>query len=328
MGLGLGLFRAGSHDVVDIPGCPVQMRGINETVESVRAALAESEVSLYDEVKHSGHLRYITVREGAGTGEILVGLVTRSPAFPSGDELARNLLSQVRGVVGVVQNINPHKGNVIFGRSSRILSGRDYMEEVVCGIRIRLGITSFFQVNTAVAGIAYETILRHVLPTAPWTEPTPPNDSTLLDLYSGVGSIGLTAAAHVEDVWGIEEVGESVELARSASHANNLDNAHFRQGLVEEVLPELSANLRRRRGANHRIVVVVNPPRKGVEPKVVELLLEARPLRIAYLSCEPRTLFRDLARFEAGRYEVKHIEAFDMFPQAEQVETLAVLAPP
>jgi len=190
------------------------------------------------------------------------------------------------------------------------------LEEVVCGVRVRLGLTSFFQVNTAVAEKAYEAIVRSLEPN---------NDMTLLDLYSGVGAVGLIASSHVRRVIAIEEVTEAIELAGAGAHLNDIHNVEFKQGFVEERLPSLAADLRRGGVSRDRVSAVVNPPRGGLDAGVVRTLLEIAPQRIAYLSCSPMTLIRDLGRFLDGGYRVRHVELFDMFPQTEQVETLAVL---
>ncbi|MGB2986008.1 MAG: 23S rRNA (uracil(1939)-C(5))-methyltransferase RlmD [Phycisphaerae bacterium] len=323
----LGLYKAGSHEVIDIPGCPTQMDGLNRAVEVIRTAIEKSSVCLYDEVQHTGDLRFVTARQGVATGEILIGFVTRTEEFPCGDQLACYVMNHCNGTVGVVQNINPKKGNVIFGSMNRLLAGRDHLEEVICGTRIRLGVTSFFQVNTAVAEKAYESILAYVTCKALAGEPpVAPGHVTLLDLYAGVGTIGLVAARHVRQVYGIEEVGEAVGFARAAAHVNGVDNAVFQEGLVEQRLPQLTDRLRKEGVDRNRLVVVVNPPRKGLDARVIEQLLEAGPVRIAYLSCAPDTLLRDLVRFENGGYRVAHVELFDMFPQTGQVETLAIIA--
>ena len=178
------------------------------------------------------------------------------------------------------------------------------------------GLTSFFQVNTAVAEKAYAAIIGGLALRA---------RDVLLDLYSGVGAVGLVAARHVERVYGIEEVSEAVEFARAASRTNSFKNTEFLAGLVEERLPALVGELRGRGLTGNRVAAVVNPPRKGVDRKVVGQLLEAMPGRIAYLSCSPMTLLRDLDHLVKGGYRVRRVELFDMFPQTELVETLAIL---
>ena len=370
----LGLYRAGTHEVVDIPGCPVQGDAINRVVEAIRAGLSRFDVQLYDEVAHHGDLRFVTVRQGSGTGEMLVGFVTREDAFPGGDALAEFLMERGQGVVGVVQNVNPEKGNVIFGRTSRRLAGRDFLEEIVCGVRIRLGVTSFFQINTQVAEAAYRAMVRYLIsadsagrvdegeektadPCVEAGASDPPQPSlvqggeekgggdsvdsdladsaavgdaphartTLLDLYAGVGTIGLVAARNVRNVIGIEEVAEAVEHAGCAAAANGIANVRFEQGRVERRLSSLVNELRAKGVGPDEMAVAVNPPRKGLAGGVGDMLTAASPERIAYLSCNPVTLARDLVRFERGGYRVARVELFDMFPQTEQVETLAML---
>jgi 23S rRNA (uracil1939-C5)-methyltransferase len=312
----LGLYRAGSHDVVDIPDCPVQLRDLNQAIEVIRRGIDRCGIDLYDEVAHTGDLRFVSVRQGASTAEVLVGFVTRTSEFAGREPLTHFVMDRCTGVVGVVQNINPRMGNVIFGPETRLLSGRDYLEEQVCGIRIRLGLTSFFQVNTATAEKAYEAIISHL---------SLSKDMTLLDLYSGVGAVGLIASPHVRRVIAIEEVPEAIDLADSAARANGLDNIESWEGLVETRLTGLLAESPRESMAGEHLAVAVNPPRKGLDPRVVRTLVQLGPGRIAYLSCYPRTLLRDLGRLANGGYRVSHVELFDMFPQTEQVETLAIV---
>ncbi|MCH8967021.1 MAG: 23S rRNA (uracil(1939)-C(5))-methyltransferase RlmD [Planctomycetes bacterium] len=312
----LGLYRASSHEVVDIPGCPIQMDGLNRAIETIRAGLNTFEIELYDEVSHTGDLRFITVRQGHATSELLVGFVTRTEQFPGGMELAQAVMQQCDGVIGVVQNINPDKGNVIFGSTNRLMVGRRYVVETVCGVRLRLGLRSFFQVNTPVAELAYGAIQRHL---------QLDHRTTLLDLYCGVGAIGLVTAGSVLRVIGMEAVSESIEFAREAARDNDLLNVEFRRGLVEERLPQVVTDLRRAGISAGRLAVVVNPPRKGLEHKVRRMLIQMGAIRIAYLSCSPPSLVRDLKYFLEGGYRLRYVEAFDMFPQTPQVETLAIL---
>ena len=183
-------------------------------------------------------------------------------------------------------------------------------------MRIRLGLTSFFQVNTGVAEQAYRSIQNGLMLKA---------DDVLLDLYCGVGSIGLTTARHVSKVIGIEEVGEAVHFAIDAARANGIRNAEFQVGKVEERLPRLIKHLQREGVSSARISLAVNPPRKGIHRRCVDVILETQPSRIAYLSCSPVTLVRDTKLLAEGGYRLQRVELFDMFPQTDQVETLVVL---
>jgi 23S rRNA (uracil1939-C5)-methyltransferase len=315
-GVALGLYREDSHEVVDIPDCPVHIDGINTVIEVIRAGIDHVSLPLYDETTREGELRFVTVRVGVGTGDILVGLITKSQCGAEVEALADYIVQRDASVVGVLHNVNPARGNVVFGRQTRLLTGQPFVEEVVCGVRVRLGLTSFFQVNTGVAQAAYEAI-RDRLDLS--------DSDTLLDLYCGVGAIGLTAAHHVGRVFGIEEVPEAVHLAIEAAKANGVGNAEFHVGRVEDRLPRVLKNLSRGGVVESVLKLAVNPPRKGIVRRVAEAICEARPARIAYLSCAPVTLVRDLKWLMRGGYHLKSVELFDMFPQTDQVETLAVL---
>lgn len=315
-GIAIGLYREDSHVVVDIPQCPIQTAGINRVLEDIRSGIESAGLRLYDESTHSGDLRFVTVRQGINTGELLAGLVTRTESRAGVQEVVDHIVSRNAKVEGVLQNINPRPGNVVFGAKTTLLTGREYLEELVCDVRIRLGLTSFFQVNTGVAEQAYRAIQDGLMLTA---------DDVLVDLYCGVGSIGLTGARHVSKVVGIEEAGEAVHFAMDSAGANGIRNAEFQVGKVEDRLPQVVKHLQRVGVWGARIKLAVNPPRKGIHRRIVDVILEAQPSRIAYLSCSPVTLVRDSKLLAEGGYRLQRVELFDMFPQTDQVETLAVL---
>lgn len=316
-GIALGLYRQDSHVVVDIPQCPVQAAGINRVLEDIRSGIESAGLRLYDESTHRGDLRFVTVRQGVHTGDLLVGLVTRTDSPEGVREVADYIVSRNAEVVGVLQNINPRSGNVVFGAKTLLLTGRDYLEELVCDVHIRLGLTSFFQVNTGVAEQAYGAIQDGLMLAA---------DDVLVDLYCGVGSIGLTTASHVSKVIGIEEVGEAVHFAIASARANGIRHSEFQVGKVEDRLPRLVKQLQRDGVPGARMKLAVNPPRKGIHRRIVDVILEAQPSRIAYLSCSPVTLVRDSKLLSEGGYRLQRVELFDMFPQTDQVETLVVFA--
>lgn len=305
---------------MDIPGCPVQTDRINAAVEVLREAISRTCVSIYDENTHGGDLRYVSVRHGIRTHQILLGIVSANRRLLNGENLAREIMSRCENAVGLVLNVNPSRGNAIFGPTCVTLAGRPYLEEIVCGVSVRLGLLSFFQVNTAVAELAYRAIVRHLVDAFGYNAPR----ATLLDLYCGVGTIGLVAARRVERVVGIESNAEAVRLAQASAELNGLTNVTTFEGLVED---RLDAVFKESAGQHRHgpALVAVNPPRKGLSASVVDRIATFAPTRVAYLSCAPRTLIRDLERFTAQGYTVRHVELFDMFPHTDQVETLAIL---
>ena len=312
----LGLYQADSHEVTDIPGCPVQDPRLNDVIEILREAVIASGITLYDEATHSGDLRFVTARLGAVTGEVLIGLVTRGAETPVVRSIADQIFEAGQGVVGVALNVNPEPGNVIFGPDTFTLAGRPWFEERICGRTLRLGVASFFQVNTGVAELAYQAIVGGMGLSA---------SSTLIDLYCGVGAIGMMAADQAGDVIGIEEVSEAIQFGRQAAKANGIRNMTFRRGLVERELPGLASRLMRTGMRGDRLCVAVNPPRRGLDRSVVDLLIQVGAGRMAYLSCEPLTLVRDLKQLCRGDYRVTSVVCFDMFPQTRNVETLVLL---
>ena len=323
--IGLGLYKEGSHEVVDIPNCPVQMVGINQAIEQLRRLLLEFETTIYGSGAADGQLRYVTVRQSLASGAVLVGLVTKTDELDRGTDLAEQLMARTQEIVGVVQNVNSDDGNAVFGTESRTLAGQDYLEEQVAGVGVHLGIASFFQVNTRVAEAAYYAILSGL---------SPGPEDVLLDLYAGVGAVGLVCASRVKRVIGVEEVAEAVRLAHQAAKSQSISNVEFRKGRVEDLLPEVSraGQLIKDGGSGRggssgggRMHVVINPPRRGVDRLVMTSLLRARPDRVAYLSCDPTTLVRDLRYLMDGGYRIRQVQPFDMFPQTDKVETLVIL---
>ncbi len=314
--IGFGLYRTGSHEVIDIPDCPVQMDGLNRIVARLRQLIFELDVSIYDESNHTGDLRFITLRQSEATNEALLTFVTRDDVFPSGGELARQIMADCESVVGVLQNVNDRVGNAIFGERTMLIAGNEWIEEEVCDARIRLGATSFFQINTQVAELAYQSIHTALEPT---------HEDALIDLYCGVGTIGLTLANYVRKVTGIESAAEAITLGNESARTNSLENVRLIDGAVEERLQELIDELTHSNVKGNHLLAAVNPPRKGLTPKIITQLTDAGPRRIAYLSCWPFSLTRDLVRFDKAGYRVIDLQCFDMFPQTPQVETLAVL---
>ncbi|MGB0716068.1 MAG: 23S rRNA (uracil(1939)-C(5))-methyltransferase RlmD [Phycisphaerae bacterium] len=312
----LGLYLAGTHNVLDIPGCPVQLPDLNHAIEHVREAIAAADISIYNESDGSGDLRFVTVRQGMRTGELLVGVVTRDERCHGLDVFCSQLEKASANIVGVVQHVNPKVGNAMFGGRNITRSGRDYMEEEIAGLRIRLGLTSFFQVNTSVAESAYRTMVERL---------HLDRRETLFDLYAGVGTIGMVASSSAYQTIGIEIVEEAVEFARDSAQANGIGNCTFRSGSVEQALPHVVRDMAKTGLTASRALVAVNPPRRGIDQGVLEQIVRLRPARLAYLSCEPRTLVRDLKYLTGHDFALRHVELFDMFPYTPKVETLAII---
>jgi 23S rRNA (uracil1939-C5)-methyltransferase len=262
-------------------------------------------VTAYDEGRLTGTLRYVVLRASAA-GAVLVTLVIARDAFPQGAALADELRAAHPEIVGVVQNVNPTRGNVIFGDRERTLAGSAALEDRVGPVRLRVSSRSFFQANRDVAALAYAAIAGAAALSG---------SETVVDAYAGVGGIALTLAPHAGRVIGIEQHPAAVEDAAWSAAASGIGNARFVAGDVAGSLADVGA----------AEVVVLNPPRKGCAPEVLRAAAGLGPRTIAYLSCSPETLLRDLGALRRLGYRTASLTPFDMLPHTPHLEALAVL---
>ncbi|MBI5477288.1 MAG: 23S rRNA (uracil(1939)-C(5))-methyltransferase RlmD [Deltaproteobacteria bacterium] len=293
-----------SHRPVDMTGCLVPEAPVQAAAEAAVAAAAALGVPVYDERRRTGLLRYVVSRANS-SGQTLVVLVAAAD-FPEAEALARGLRARCPFVVGVILDVNTASGGVILGGAGRVLDGVDEVEEDLGGVRLVLGARAFFQVNRAQAARLYVLCaeLAALRPT-----------DVLLDLYSGVGGIALTLAPRAARVIGIEASAAAVASARRAASAAS-SSCEFRCGDVAPLLAEVA----------HADVVVLDPPRKGCAPAVLVRLAALAPRRIVYVSCDPRSLARDLDRLAALGYRTSEVQPLDLFPGTAHVECVAALS--
>jgi 23S rRNA (uracil1939-C5)-methyltransferase len=292
-----------SHRPVDMTGCVVPEEPVQAAAEAAVAVVAARGVPIYDERRRTGLVRYVVARANAH-GEVLVVLVAAAD-FPEADTLARDLRARCPAVAGVVLDVNRTTGGAILGGAGRTLDGVDGLEEELGGVRLRLGARAFFQVNRAQATRLYARCAE--------AAELQPGD-VLLDLYSGVGGIALTLAPAAARVVGIESSAEAVAAASLAA-AQVATPCDFRCGDVAALLA----------GVERADVVVLDPPRKGCEPAVLERVAALAPRRIVYVSCDPGSLARDLDRLAARGYQAGAVQPVDLFPGTAHVECVAAL---
>ncbi len=313
-----GFFRPDTHEVVDLSpgsgrdpdgGCRIQHPLVNRVIAAVRELVRERGIPAYDEAAGEGLLRHLVVRVGVHTGEALAVLVLNGGALPGEDAFARDLMERVPEVVGVVKNIQMHRTNVILGPVTRVIRGRDHIIEELGGLRFKVSARSFFQVNPVQA----ERLYALALDAAGLS-----GGESLVDAYCGTGTMALLAARRSRRVVGIEEVPEAVRDARENARVNGIKNVRFVVGKVEETLGAV------RDDGRSPDVVLLDPPRKGCEPAVLQACLELAPGRLVYVSCNPVTLARDLALL-ALAYRVEEVRPVDLFPQTPHVECVARL---
>jgi 23S rRNA (uracil1939-C5)-methyltransferase len=305
-----GLYRPESHDVVDISSCPVHPEPVHRVIQQLKREIERLGVEPYDERSDRGDLRYLDIRYSFWSREIVLTLITRHAAFSRGSELARALTKRFGFITGVAQNINEDSGNVIWGARSRSLAGRDTVIERIGAWKLRLPVGVFSQANPSVAGKLYEKVASLAALTG---------KEIVLDLYCGVGPISLHIAPAAELVWGVDESSLAIATAKQNARMNGVSNCRFFDEAV-------AAKLEEAKQVFPRVdLVVVNPPRKGVQRDAMAALLALLPPRIIYVSCEPATLARDLDLFSQNGYRVIGLQPFDMFPQTENVETVALV---
>ncbi len=305
-----GLYVPGTHRVMDISSCAVHPRSVNQVIQYLKRKCAELNVIPYDERADNGELRYFDLRYSFARREVSVTLVTRHREFSQGGPLARAIMRKFSSVIGVIQNINEERGNVIWGDSYRILAGRDTILEKIGAMTLAFPAGVFSQASPASAKNLYDLVYEM----AGLNE-----DSAALDLYCGVGPISLTLSRSARLVWGIDESPLSINAAKQNARRNGVGNCRFIQGDVGLKVAEAKSQLGR------IDCIVVNPPRKGVQAEALKAILELQAPRLVYVSCDPGSLVRDLDQLLNRGYRVSGIRSLDMFPQTDQVETVALL---
>jgi 23S rRNA (uracil1939-C5)-methyltransferase len=305
----LGAYAPRSHAVVDLAGCRVVEPPLDDVAAALRDLFERAGVAPYDERTLTGDLRHVVLRANHA-GAVLAVWVAARPDLPDTETLARRFRAARPEVAGVVLNVNRSRGNVIFGDDDRLpdrlLDGEATLEERVGAVRLVLSARAFFQANRGVAALAYAEAARALAPR--------PGERAV-DVYAGAGGIALTLAREVAEVIGIEEhAGAVADAARSAA-LTGAANARF-------VADDAAAGLR---ALDRADLVVVNPPRKGCDPAVLAEVVRLAPRAVAYLSCNPDTLARDLAVLAGHGYATRTVTPYDMLPHTPHVEALAVL---
>jgi 23S rRNA (uracil1939-C5)-methyltransferase len=310
----VGLHEAERYDaILDIERCLLQSEPMNAILREVRAFMRERGASVYRQASEDGLLRFLVLREGRATGEVMVNLVTASPDVATARALADHLRGRCREVTSVVLNVNPKKAAVAVGVEEHPIVGNDTIRERLGGIEFSISANSFFQTNTGQAERLFAIVAEYAALTG---------REVVFDLYSGTGAISLLLAREARAVYGIELVPAAIEDATRNARANGITNCAFLPGEVRHVLPELL-----RQGIRAE-VVVADPPRAGFHPKALRAVLALAPGRIVYVSCNPATLARDLATLRAGGYRLTAVQPLDMFPHTPHIEVVARLERP
>ncbi len=306
----MGFFAPRSHRIVGCRDCLLQPAGFRAVLDAVDGWMRVFSVPAYDETTHKGLVRHIYIREGAVSGQMMVCLVCTSGKLPAVPALVDAVRAAAPKLASLVVNINPARTNVILGDGGFTLWGEDAIEDTLCGLRFRLSPHSFYQVNHAQTEKLYALAADAAVLTG---------QETLLDLYCGAGTIGLSMARRVAQVVGVEVVPAAVEDARCNAEANGITNARFICADAAHAAAQLA-----REGVRPD-VIVLDPPRKGCDPALIDTVVAMAPARVVYVSCDPATLARDLKLFGEKGYTVKYVQPVDLFPRTAHCENVASL---
>ena len=306
----IGVFANRTHEVIPIDNCLIQNKKSEEIAKFIVEFIKEKNISIYDEKTGKGLVRHIVTKVGIKTGEIMCVIVLNGHKIPKENELVENLRTRYPEIKTIVKNINMKNTNVILGQENINLYGNGYIEDILGEYKFKISPLSFYQVNPVQAEKLYNLGVSMAEIT---------KDDVVFDLYCGIGTISLFMSKFAKKVYGIEIVEEAVKMAKENAESNNVSNTEFFAGDVEIVLDDLINN----KGLKAD-VVMFDPPRKGLDKKSIDNILNIRPKKIVYISCNPATLIRDLADFE-NEYDIKTIIPVDMFPYTSHIECVSVL---
>lgn len=305
-----GFYAGRTHSIIENKKCLLGVPQNQEVLEQLLAYMEENQVSPYDEKTGAGLVRHVLIRYGFSTGQLMVCVIVNGKALPREDRLTERL-RDIPGIKSITLNVNQERTNVILGKEVRVLWGEGYIEDEIGGVTYRISPLSFFQVNPAQTKKLYEKALEFAGLSG---------EETVWDLYCGIGTISLFLAKKARQVYGVEIVPEAIADAKENARINGIKNVEFYVGRAEEVLPRKYEN-----EGVYADVIVVDPPRKGCAESLLGTIVQMRPKKVVYVSCDSATLARDLRYLCDRGYELARVQGVDQFPQTTHVETVVLL---
>ena len=306
-----GFYRQHSHELIPLTDFYIQDPAIDAAIIKVRDLLRQFEIPAYNEVSDKGVIRNIMVRRGYYSHEMMIVLISRTQKIPSQAQLVDQIHQALPEVTSIVLNVNAKKTNVIMGNVTRVLYGKPTIEDTLMGLTFAISARSFYQVNPQQTEKLYQMAIDKAGLTGA---------ETVIDAYCGIGTISLALAKHAKQVYGVEIVPEAIEDAKVNAQKNHLSNVTFAVNKAEDQMAEWQA------AGIKPDVIVVDPPRKGLAESLIDSAAKMAPKKIVYVSCNPATLVRDVARFtELGYHVDGPVQPVDQFPQTPHVESVTVL---
>lgn len=305
-----GVYQSSTHRIVPINSCMIENKVADKIIVTIRHMLDSFKLTVYDENTGRGFLRHVLVKRGFATRQVMVVLITGTPAFPRKKDFLTELLRRHPEITTVVQNVNNGFTSLVLGRDSKVLYGDGKIEDVLCGCRFRISPASFYQINPIQAEKLYNIAIDSLALTG---------SEVVVDAYCGTGTIGIVAAGKAKQVVGVELNGDAVRDAIENARLNGIRNIRFFKADATQFMLDAAEN-RERVDA-----VIMDPPRAGSTERFMESVCRLSPSRVAYVSCDPQTLARDLRYFVKNGYRVKRIQPVDMFPHTQHIETAVLL---
>ncbi|MED3574042.1 23S rRNA (uracil(1939)-C(5))-methyltransferase RlmD [Cytobacillus praedii] len=305
-----GFYQQRTHQIIDMKECIIQQEKNDEVVQAVKEICSRYGVQAYDEGRNKGDLRHIMARYGLVTGEVMIVLVTRTKDLPNKNKIVEEIISRIQGVKSICQNVNSKKTNVIFGDETKVLWGEEVIYDFIGDTKFAISARSFYQVNPEQTKVLYEKALEYA---------DLNGEENVIDAYCGIGTISLFLARKAKKVFGVEIVPEAIEDAKRNAELNGITNAEFAVGEAEIVIPKWYSE------GNTADVLVVDPPRKGCDEGLLQTIIDMKPKKVVYVSCNPGTLARDLRILEDGGYQTVEVQPVDMFPMTMHVEAVTKL---
>lgn len=307
-----GTYEANSHRIVPIDTCMIENRKADEIIKSIRELAKSFKIKIYDEDTGYGLLRHVLVRVGHHSGQIMVVLVLADPVLPGKNNFVKALLKLHPEITTIVLNVNDKRTSMILGEREKVIYGKGYIEDTLCGLNFRISPKSFYQINTLQTEVLYKKAIKLAELSG---------KERVLDAYCGIGTIGMAAAAQAGSVIGVELNPDAVRDARANAKANGVKNIDFYQNDAGKFMVQLAEQ----EGKGAIDVVFMDPPRAGSDEAFMSSVVKLEPKKVIYVSCEPKTLARDLGYFQKHGYQAKEAWAVDMFPWTSATECVCLL---
>jgi len=305
-----GFYKPRTHEIIDTDESVIHMEAINDAIKIVKEICSELGVAAYNEEAHTGVLRHIMARFGRKTDELMIVLITRTEKLPHREEIVGKIVAALPNVKSIVHNVNPKRTNVILGEKTQVLWGQNVIYDYIGNVKFAISPRSFYQVNPVQTKVLYDKALAYAGLTG---------EEIVFDAYCGIGTISLFLAQQAKKVYGVEVVPDAINDAKKNADLNGNTNVEFSVGEAEVVIPNWAEE------GIHADVIVVDPPRKGCDAALLKTIIEMKPKRVVYVSCNPATLARDLGILEADDYQTVEVQPVDMFPMTMHVECCALL---